>query len=53
MRVSLNSFYTWFKNKDIVKPQSSTDFLRQRITIIFNENRQVYGALRIQKSTRA
>lgn len=50
MKLSTNSFYTWLKNKDLKKPQTSTQFLKMRISIIYNENRQVYGATRIQKA---
>jgi len=50
MRVSTNGYYTWFKNKGKKKVQTPTEFLKQRIEIIFNESRQIYGAARIQKS---
>ncbi len=50
MKISANSFYKWLKNKDLVKPETPTQFLKKRIQIIFNENRQVYGAARIQKT---
>ena len=49
LKLSANSFYTWLKAKNIKKPVTATQMLKQRITLIFNENRQVYGALRIQK----
>ena len=49
MKLSVNSFYTWLKNKDLEKPETSTQFLKKRIVQIYNENRQVYGATRIQK----
>lgn len=50
MKISTNSFYTWLKNKDIQKPDTATQFLKKRIKVIFNENRQVYGSARIQKT---
>ena len=50
MKVSVNSYYTWLKHKEIEKPETTTDFLKKRITFIFNENRQIYGATRIQKT---
>lgn len=49
LKLSANGFYTWLKAKNIKKPVTATQMLKQRITLIFNENRQVYGALRIQK----
>ena len=49
MKVSVNSYYTWLKHEDIEKPETATEFLKRRITFVFNENRQVYGAARIQK----
>lgn len=49
MKISANSFYTWLRHKDVEKPETATEFLKKRIEIIFNENRQVYGAVRIQK----
>lgn len=50
MKVSVNSYYTWLKHKEIEKPETTTDFLKKRIAFIFNENRQIYGATRIQKT---
>ena len=50
MKISTNSFYYWSKHKDSKKELTTTEFLKKRITNIFNENRQVYGASRIQKS---
>ena len=49
LKLNANGFYTWLKAKNIKKPVTATQMLKQRITLIFNENRQVYGALRIQK----
>lgn len=49
MKLSVNSFYTWLKNKDLEKVETPTQFLKRRISVIFNENRQVYGAARLQK----
>lgn len=50
MKISPNSFYSWLKNKNQRKSETATQFLKRRIEIIFHENRQVYGAMRIQKT---
>lgn len=50
MRVSKNSYYTWLRLGQYKLPKSSTCLLKSRIKAIFNENHQVYGSLRIQKS---
>ena len=49
MKVSLNSYYSWAQQKDVYREKSATDKLKERITTLFNENRQVYGSVRIQK----
>jgi transposase InsO family protein len=49
MRVSTNAYYTWLRNKG-KSPKSSLLFLKARITTIFNNSRQVYGSLRVQKT---
>ena len=50
MQLSVNSFYSWLKNKYLEKAETVTQFLKRRILVIFNENRQIYGAARIQKA---
>ena len=49
MKVSKNSYYHWFKSKDLVKTKTSKLFLKDRIRAIFNESRQIYGSCRIHK----
>ena len=50
MKVSLNSYYSWVQQKDVYREKSATDKLKERITTLFNENRQVYGSVKIQKT---
>lgn len=49
MNVSKNAYYYWIKNKDIDKTKSSKKILLERIKIIFEDSRQIYGSDRIQK----
>jgi hypothetical protein len=49
MKVSKNSFYYWLKNKDVNKMKMSTVILKQRVTALFYENKQIYGSYRIQQ----
>jgi len=49
MRVSKNAYYHWFKNKDIVVLKTATTVLKERIKIIFEQSREIYGSSRIQK----
>ena len=48
-RVSKSAYYHWIINKDVVKIKQSTIILKQRIKIIFEASRQIYGSCRIQK----
>jgi putative transposase len=50
MRVSKNSYYTWLRIDQFKLEKNSTTLLKLRITAIFNESKQVYGSLRVQKS---
>ena len=50
MRVSKNAYYYWYKNKSLVKTKPSKIFLKERIAVIFEENRQIYGSYRIKKT---
>jgi len=50
MRVSKNSYYTWLRIGQYKRQKSSISLLKLRITAVFNESKQVYGSLRIQKS---
>ena len=49
MRVSKNSYYNWIKRKDLVTTKASKILLKERIKVIFEQNRQIYGSYRIQK----
>ena len=49
MRVSKNSYYNWIKRKDLVTTKTSKILLKERIKVIFEQNRQIYGSYRIQK----
>jgi putative transposase len=49
MRLSKNSYYHWFRNKDTQLVASSTLLLKDRIKAIFEQNRQIYGSCRVQK----
>ena len=49
MKVSKNAFYHWVKTKDIVCLETAKMKLKERIKVIFEENRQIYGSYRIQK----
>ncbi len=49
MKVSKNAYYHWFKNKDIVFLKTATMHLKERIKVLFKENREIYGSYRIQK----
>lgn len=49
MKVSKNAYYNWLKHKDLVSLESNKLQLKKRISVIFKENRQIYGSCRIQK----
>jgi transposase InsO family protein len=49
MKVSKNAYYHWFKNKDIVLFKTATIHLKERIKILFEQNKEIYGSYRIQK----
>ena len=48
-RLSKSAYYHWINNKDIVKTKQSKIILQQKIKIIFEQSRQIYGSCRIQK----
>ena len=50
MKVSKNAYYTWLRVKDSRVEKTKLIYLKTRIEVIFNKNRQVYGSLRIQKA---
>mgnify|MGYP001814050639 CR=1 FL=1 len=49
MKVSKNAYYHWVKSKDIIVLETPKMKLKERIKVIFEENRQIYGSCRIQK----
>ena len=49
MRVSKNAYYNWNKNKGLDLVITPKMHLKERIKIIFEESRQIYGSCRIQK----
>ena len=49
MRVSKNAYYHWVKSKDKIVFETSKMRLMERIKVIFNESREIYGSYRIQK----
>jgi putative transposase len=49
MIVRKNAYYHWFKNKDIVLLKTATMHLKERIKVLFKENREIYASYRIQK----
>lgn len=49
MRVSKNAYYHWLKVKDVKPANSPTNLLKERINVIFNKNKEIYGSYRIQK----
>jgi len=50
MRVSKNGYYHWLKSKDLIVLETPKMKLKERIKVIFEENRQIYGSsCRIQK----
>jgi transposase InsO family protein len=49
MNVSKSSYYHWLTRVSLPKERSPKTILMDRILSIFNESRQVYGSVRIQK----
>jgi transposase InsO family protein len=49
MKVNKSCYYHWFKQKDMNTIKSSTFFLKERIKVIFDQSREIYGSSRIQK----
>ena len=50
MRVSTNAYYTWQRTHTSKTQKASLMHLKERIKVIFYNNKQVYGSLRIQKA---
>jgi len=49
MKVSKNAYYHWVKRKDSIIPETPKEKLIDRISVIFEESREIYGSCRIQK----
>ncbi len=49
MKVSKNSYYHWIKTKDKSGVKSSKIILNQRIKMLFEESKQIYGSYRIRE----
>jgi len=49
MKVSKNAYYHWFKNKDVLFFKTPRMHLKERIKVIFEQSREIYGSYRIQK----
>ena len=49
MKVSKNAYYHWVKIKCFTSSESTKVKLMKRISVIFEESRQIYGSCRIQK----
>jgi putative transposase len=49
MRVSKSAYYHWTIRRDMIIPITSKMKLKDRIRIVFEESRQIYGSCRIQK----
>ena len=46
--VSSSAYYSWRKNKDVVKPISQKMIVKEAIKKAFKESREIYGSYRIQ-----
>jgi len=49
MKISKNAFYNWLRSKEIIKTKSSKLILKQKIKMVFENSRQIYGSCRIKK----
>jgi len=49
MKVSKNAYYHWLNKKDKTTITTPKTQLKERIKIIFEESREIYGSYRIQK----
>jgi len=48
MEISKNAYYHWLKSKDLIVLASPKTKLKERIRIIFEGSRRIYGSCRIQ-----
>ena len=49
MQVSKNAYYYWINSKEKLEVITSKSILKNRITCLFKESKEVYGSYRIQK----
>jgi putative transposase len=49
MRVSKSAYYHWNNTEFLVQKKTPKMYLKERIKIVFEESRQIYGSCRIQK----
>jgi len=49
MKVSKNSYYYWFKKKELITIKTPKDLLKEKIKMAFENSREIYGSYRIQK----
>jgi putative transposase len=50
MRVSKNAYNHWLKNKDSIIVETAKNHLKKRIKAIFEDSREIYGAIAFKKS---
>jgi len=49
LNISKNAYYHWKKSKDIIVLETPKLKLMERIKVIFEQSRQIYGSCRVQK----
>jgi putative transposase len=49
MKLSKNTYYHWLENKYILFCKTPRTFLKERIKVVFEQSREIYGSSRIQK----
>ena len=49
MTVSKSAYYHWNNTELLVQKKTPKMYLKERIKIVFEESRQIYGSCRIQK----
>lgn len=49
IRVSKNAYYYWLRKRNLEELKTNKMFLKQRIKILFDNSREIYGSYRIQK----
>jgi transposase InsO family protein len=49
MRLSKSAYYHWNNTEFLIQKKTPKMYLKERIKIVFEESRQIYGSCRIQK----